>query len=218
MKVYWVKAQAPRRVLALVKHLGLEAEFVHLDLPDLKKPEYARLNPNMKAPTLVDGDVVLWESNAIMAHLCAKTGSKMWPTDDPEEQVEVMRWLAWNDCHWSRAVGDFYFEHIVKATFHVGSPDRELLKAKVGELQRYAKILDEHLDGRDYVACRRLTIADFALASMASYWREAEMPFADFPNVVRWLDGLKRIPAWANPWPEAPEAPDAPDAPSVTAA
>ncbi|WP_146655408.1 glutathione S-transferase family protein [Labilithrix luteola] len=200
MKVYWIQAQAPRRVLALVKHLGIEAEFVHLDLAELKKPDYARLNPNMKAPTIVDGDTVLWESNAIMAHLCVKTGSKMWPADNPEEQIQVMRWLAWNDCHWARAVGDFYFEHIVKVGFGA-APDRELLKTKVDDARRFGKVLDDHLAGRDYVACRRLTIADFALASMATDWREAEMPFAEFPNVVRWLDGLMRIPAWADPWP-----------------
>ena len=57
MKIYWIKAQAPKRVLALAKHLGIEAELVEVNLMSggLKAPEYARLNPNMKAPTLVDG-------------------------------------------------------------------------------------------------------------------------------------------------------------------
>jgi glutathione S-transferase len=36
---------------------------------------------------------------------------------------------------------------------------------------------------------------------MARYWHESEMPIADFPHVVRWLDGLAQIPAWAHPWP-----------------
>jgi glutathione S-transferase len=52
-----------------------------------------------------------------------------------------------------------------------------------------------------YVACSRLTIADFQLSSMATYWRESEMPLEAFPNIVRWIDGLMRIPAWAEPWP-----------------
>ena len=51
------------------------------------------------------------------------------------------------------------------------------------------------------MACGRLTIADFALASMATHWRESEMPLEGFPNIVRWLDGLMGIPAWAEPWP-----------------
>jgi glutathione S-transferase len=203
MKIYWIKAQAPRRVLALAKHLGIDAEFVEVDLMGggLKTQAYAALNPNMKAPTLVDGDVVIWEASAIMAYLCNIAGSNMWPSQNPAEQVEVLRWLSWNDCHWSPAVGPFYFEHVVKTTFGIGQPDPESLKAKVADLVKYAKVLDAHLDGRSYAACGRLTIADFQLASMATDWRESRMPFEPFPNIVRWLDGLARIPAWSNPWP-----------------
>jgi len=59
MKIYWIKAQAPRRVLALVKLLGVEAELIEVDLKagGFKTPDYVALNPNKKAPTLVDGDV-----------------------------------------------------------------------------------------------------------------------------------------------------------------
>jgi glutathione S-transferase len=60
MIIYWIRAQAPRRVLALAKHLGVEAEFVELDLMagGLREAAYTALNPNMKAPTLLDGDLV----------------------------------------------------------------------------------------------------------------------------------------------------------------
>ncbi len=81
MRIYWIKAQAPRRVLALVKYLGVKAEFVEVDMMagGFKMPDYVALNPSMKAPTLVNGDLVLWEASAIMAHLCIKQGSDMWP-------------------------------------------------------------------------------------------------------------------------------------------
>ena len=210
MKIYWIKAQAPQRVLALAKHLGVKAEFVEIDVKagGLKAPDYAALNPNKKAPTLVDGDLVLWESSAIMAYLCSKTGSDMWPAHNPTEQVEVLRWLSWSDCHWSPAVAPFYFEHIVKATFGIGAPDSASLKTCVPDFVRFAKVLDGHLAGRTFVACDRLTIADFHLASMAAYWRQSEMPLEAFPEIVRWIDVLMRIPAWADPWPAKSQAPD----------
>jgi len=203
MRIYWIKAQAPRRVLALIKHLGVKAEFEEVDMMagGFKAPDYVALNPNMKAPTLVDDGLVLWEASAIMAHLCIEADSDMWPARNPVEQVEVLRWLSWNDCHWSSSIAPFYFEHIVRATFGLGPPDSEPLKAKVPDLVKYARVLDGHLEGRSYVACERLTIADFQLASMATYWRESEMPLESFPNIVRWIDGLMRIPAWADPWP-----------------
>jgi len=203
MNIYWIEAQAPRQVLALIKHLGIDAQCLQLDGAGLRAPEYAALNPNKKAPTLVDGDVTLWEASAIMAYLCIKAGSDMWPAHEPLQQVEVLRWLSWNDCHWARVVGSFYFEHVVKATFGLGVPDREALQANVAGLLTHAKILDAHLQDRAYVACGRLTIADFRLAAMATYWREAEMPLQDFPNIVRWIDALLRLPAWAEPWPQA---------------
>jgi glutathione S-transferase len=205
MKIYWIKAQAPRRVLALAKHLGIDAECVEVNLMagGLKSADFAALNPNKKAPVLVDGDTVLWESSAIMAYLCAKVGSPMWPVQRVDEQIEVLRWLSWNDCHWSPAVAPFYFEHVVKSTFKIGPPDRDLLKASVPDLLKYATVLNGHLAGKNYVACGRLTIADFQLASMATYWKESEMPFETFPNIVSWLEGLMRIPAWAEPWPKA---------------
>jgi len=203
MKIYWFEAQAPLRVLALTKHLGVEADLIEVDMMagGLSAPDYAALNPNRKAPTLVDGDLVLWESSAIMAYLCIKAGSDMWPASDPAGQVAVLRWLSWNDCHWSPAVAPFYFEHVVKSTFGLGPPDRQSLRHKAPAVQRYARVLDGHLAQKSHPACERLTIADFQLASMARYWREAEMPLREFPNIARWLDRLMRLPAWADPWP-----------------
>ncbi len=203
MKIYWIRAQAPRRVLALAKHLGIEAEYVEAVGGLLRKPEYIALNPNSKAPTLVDGDLVLWESSAIMAYLAIKAGSDMWPAHDPAEQVEVLRWLSWTQLPLVAPSSTLSIPSTSRRRrSRSGRSDRESLKQEVPELLRFAKILDAHLEGREYVACGRLTIADFQLASMATDWREAEMPLAEFTNIVRWLEGLERVPAWAEPWPE----------------
>jgi glutathione S-transferase len=204
MKIYWIKTQAPRRVLALAKHLGIDAQYIEVDLMagEMKTPSYLALNPNGKAPTLVDGDFVLWESSAIMVYLCIKAGSSMWPSD-PAEQVQVIRWLSWNDCHWMSAVGTYYFENHIKPMLHIGKPDTAALEAIVPEFYKLAAILDKHLERRSFVACDRVTIADFQLASMACDWRECAMPLDQYVHVVRWLDSLMDIPAWAEPWPVA---------------
>jgi glutathione S-transferase len=208
MEIYWIRAQAPRRVLALAKHLGVRARYVEMDLMagEMQRPEYISLNPNMKAPTLVDGEVVLWESSAIMAYLSNRAGSDLWPTNNPAGQVEVLRWLSWNDCHWAPAVAPFYFEHVVKPTFGVGAPDRASLEAKSAELERWAQVLETHLQEHAHPALDRLTIADFQLASMATDWRVSAMPLGRFPAVVAWLDRLMELQAWREPWPEGHDA------------
>ena len=92
----------------------------------------------------------------------------------------------------------------MKSTFKAGPPDRAVLKERGDDLKRYANVLDEHLEGRHYVACGRLTIAGFfQLASMSTYWRRSEMPLGEFPKVVGWIERLMRIRARANPWPTA---------------
>jgi glutathione S-transferase len=57
-------------------------------------PEYLALNPNAKVPTLVDGDLVIWESNTILRYLAAKAGSALYP-GDPAARTQVERWMDW---------------------------------------------------------------------------------------------------------------------------
>ena len=137
-----------------------------------------------------------------MAYLCIKAGSDMWPAHDATEQVEVLRWLSWNDCQWAPAIGPFYFERIVKPMFALGPPDEDAIQNCLGKFLRYARVLNSHLDGRTHVACGRLTIADFQLASMATHWREAEIPMRGFPQILAWVQRLQQLPAWRDPWPE----------------
>src|SRR5215831_174610 len=62
------------KVMALANHLGLDWSLRMLDLTkgEQRAPEYAALNPNMRMPTLKEGDYVLWESSAILQYLASK--------------------------------------------------------------------------------------------------------------------------------------------------
>src|SRR5262245_44194710 len=72
----YVFPPSPRafKVLAVANHLGLDYEIRFLDLPKgaHKTPQYAALNPNVRMPTLKDGDYVVWEANAIGQYLAGK--------------------------------------------------------------------------------------------------------------------------------------------------
>ena len=204
LRIYWIKAQAPRRVLALAKHLGVNAEYVEMDLitGGLTTPGYVALNPYKKG------------ANSSMASVYCGNRRQSWPIFASSKAPTCGRHaIRTNRSKCSAgfpgmtATGTgrraFRFRTSVKSTFGIGSPDVRIPESKVANLRKFAEVLEGHLNGRERVACGRLTIADFQLASMATDWREAAMPFCDFPNILRWLDGLAHIPAWANPWPVA---------------
>src|SRR5688572_19644964 len=89
-----------RKVRAVAYELGIALEPVHVDLVRgaQRQPDFLALNPNGRVPVLVDGDLVLWESTAIMRYLSASRGGALVPTS-PRAQAEVDRWLAWQLAH-----------------------------------------------------------------------------------------------------------------------
>jgi glutathione S-transferase len=202
MKLYWSDVLAPRKVCAIAKYLESPVEYAYLDLGrgEHKTPHYLALNPNGKVPTLVDGARVLWEADAIMCHLAARSDSDLWPQD--ARQIEVIRWFSWNVQHFTAYAGTLYFEHIVKARFGIGDPDPIAVEHATGEWRRYAAVLEQHLNDRHWLVGEAITVADFALAVALPCAEPARIPLHDFPAIARWHDRLNELDAWREPFPE----------------
>ena len=200
MKLYYAETMNSYKTCAVARYLPLDIEFHRLDLKkgEQRSPEFLAINPNGKAPALVDGDLRLWESNAIMCHMAMKAGSDLWPRD--ERQVEIIRWFNWSADHFCRFTGELYFENIIRAQFAMGDPDPEAVKDATGYVRRYAGILDEHLESRRYLLGDQLTVADFAVATTLPYARDAKIPIEEFPAVHRWHGHLMELPAWQSPF------------------
>ena len=110
----YVFPPSPRafKVMAVATYLGIEPTLHTLDLikGDQKSPEYAALNPNMRMPTLKDGDYVLWESNAIMQYLASKRPESGLLPSDEKGRLDVTRWQFWDLAHWDPTCAVFLFE------------------------------------------------------------------------------------------------------------
>lgn len=180
-KLYYCETLNPRKACAVAKHLASPVEFVRVDLAtdEHKSPEHLRRNPNGKVPVLEHGGRFIWESLAIMTWLAQQAHSPLWPTD-PGEQVEVLRWTAWDAFHWLPATGTFYFEHYVKPALGMGEPNEQSVAAATPEFHGAARILDAHLQGRRFLLGERLTVADFCLAASLPY-AEQIRPLAAAP-------------------------------------
>src|SRR5262245_58070887 len=88
------------KVRAVAVHLGVPLDLELVDLTKPRTAEYLALNPTGRAPTLVDGDFVLWESTAIMQYIASRPANSLWP-NDARTRADIMRWQSWQLAHLS---------------------------------------------------------------------------------------------------------------------
>jgi glutathione S-transferase len=176
-----------RKVRALAYELGTKLEYVSVDLLKgaQRAPAFLAINPNGRVPVLVDGDLVLWESNAILRYLAGKAGGALVPTD-ARALAEVDRWMCWQLAHLGPAMSKVAFERVVKKVTGQGAPDEAAIAAGTAEFAKLTTILDHALAGRECLA-GALSIADFALASHYSLAAIAGLDTTAYKHVNAWL-------------------------------
>jgi glutathione S-transferase len=185
-----------RKVRAVAYELGIALETQRVDLltGGQRAPEFLAKNPNGRVPVLEDGDLVLWESTAIIRYLAA--GSPLLPTAR-RVAAEVDRWVAWQLAHLGPAMSKVAFENIVKRLTRRGEPDPARIAEGTAEFDQLTGILDGALAGREFVA-GPLSVADFALAAHYSLAPAAGLDLARHHRVESWLarvvarDSMKR--------------------------
>ncbi|MBT5432971.1 MAG: glutathione S-transferase family protein [Alphaproteobacteria bacterium] len=159
----------------------------------LDTPEYIAMNPNKVIPTVIDGDLVLWESNAIVRYLGAKhDNGGLWPSD-PGQRALADRWMDWQLSvlltPWIRV---FFGVYRTPAQYQ----DADRNAAAIKELGETYAILDQHLEGRAFVAGDHLTMADIPVGM--SLWRYYQLDITrpSMPNIERWYATLQERPAY----------------------
>jgi glutathione S-transferase len=201
MTELYVFPPSPRafKVMAVANYLGIEPTLHPLDLikGDQKSPEYAALNPNMRMPTLKDGDYVLWESNAIMQYLASKRPETGLLPADEKGRLDVTRWQFWDLAHWDPTCAVFLFENVVKTVvLKSGEPDQAAIAKATEAFHRIAKVLDGQLKGKRFVTGDRLSVADFSLAAPLNYAEMGRIPLEPYREIKRWYATLCALPAW----------------------
>jgi len=151
-----------------------------------KRPPLIELNPWGEIPILVDGQVVLRDSQAILVYLAAQYAGETWLPRDAAGMAEVVQWLSTaanelqNGPASARLVDKFGYR-----------------LDKADTLQRSARLLpllEAHLAGHQWLALARPTIADCAVFPYVALAPEGGVALSDFPNVRLWLDRVKALP------------------------
>jgi GST-like protein len=193
IKFYFHPSPNPAKVALLLEESGLPYELVPVDTRKGEQhlPAYKAINPNAKTPALVDGDAVVFDSNAILLYLAEKTG-KFLPANTPQARAEMFSWLMFV----ATGVGPYSGQSV---HFRYVAPEPKVygLNRYDFEAWRHWTLVDERLAGRRWMLGDAYTIVDMAVwgwARAAPYVLGTD-PWERLPQVKRLLDAINARPA-----------------------
>jgi GST-like protein len=193
IQFFYSLAPNPMKVALFLEEAGLAYDAIPVDTRKGEQfaASFAALNPNNKVPCIVDGDVTVFDSNAILLYLAEKTG-KFLPANTPAARGELLSWLMFV----ASGVGPYsgqavHFKHFAP------EPKDYAVKRYLFEAKRHYGILDARLAEHRFVLGDAYTIVDMAV------WGWARMvPFilgddawTGMPNLKRLLDEVGARPA-----------------------
>jgi glutathione S-transferase len=170
--------------------LPYEVHPIGLGAGDQKKPEYLRLNPNGRIPTIVDrdeGNFAVFESGAILVYLAEKTGKFM--PRDTKGRSTVIQWVMFQ----MGGIGPMQGQANV---FFRYFPEKlpAVIARYHNETKRLYEVLEKRLEGREFL-CDDYTIADMASWPWVRIHAWAGIEIDDLPNVKAWIDRIAARPA-----------------------
>lgn len=184
-----------QKAMWALEELGLAYQRVDLGgaFGGLDDPAYVALNPNRRVPTLQDGDLVLWESHAIVRYLAAKYGAGSLWDEDPGRRAVSDRWMDWTA---GPALADLttIFWHTVRLP--EDKRDGAAVEAAVQRLAKTLEIPDRHLADRPYVVGDTPTIGDIALGSLFYRYYSFDIERPDLVNLQAYYHRLSQRPAY----------------------
>jgi GST-like protein len=194
IKFYYSLAPNPMKVALLLEELALPYEAIPVDTRkgDQFAPDYAALNPNNKVPCIVDGDAVVFDSNAILLYLAEKTG-KFLAADTPAARGEMLSWLMFV----ATGIGP-YSGQAVHFRHFAPEPKDYALTRYAFEAERHWGIINERLGTHHYMLGDDYTIVDMDVwgwARMVPFVTGDDNIWAKLPHVKRLLDELSARPA-----------------------
>lgn len=200
MKLYHFPASPnSRRVQLTAAQLGIafdEQQIVDITKGEQKTPEYLALNPNGLTPTLVDGDLVLWESRAIAQYLAAKKPEAGLLGRSDAQRADIARWQCWDAGHLMPNMFTLVWEVLVKAMLKLGPPDQPAVDRAYEQVSRFLGVLNASLKGRRYLVGDALTLADLTVAATFTYAEALKLPIGDSPQVKDWFGRIQALDAW----------------------
>ncbi|HDR9503622.1 glutathione S-transferase family protein [Burkholderia cepacia] len=192
MKLYGFAGTRTQRALWGLKELDADFEFVSVNLlqGEHKRPEFLRLNPAGKVPVLVDGDLVIPESAAIVLHLADKYPEKALLPVDLALRAQAYRWVMFAVTELEQPLWRITRHSFLYPPEKRSPADIELARE---DFRTMAAILDKHLEGREFIVGDTLTVADCVTAYLIDWAGECNL-IESFPQLRAYLERLYARP------------------------
>ncbi|KWH36614.1 glutathione S-transferase [Burkholderia cepacia] len=192
MKLYGFAGTRSQRALWGLKELDADFEFVSVNLlqGEHKRPEFLRLNPAGKVPVLVDGDLVIPESAAILLYLADKYPEKALLPVDPALRAQAYRWVMFAVTELEQPLWRITRHSFLYPPEKRSPADIELAR---DDFRTMAAILDKHLEGREFIVGDTLTVADCVTAYLIDWAGECNL-IESFPQLRAYLERLYARP------------------------
>ena len=183
---------------AVANRCGIETEIIPVDLTkgDHMQPDFIKLNPNHKIPTLVDDGFSLWESSAIMLYMAQQGGNNDLIPENARLRAQMAQWMFWKTAHFGPACGVYTFENLVKPMLGIGEPDAEKIENGAEDFHRYFAVLDQHLAGKQYILGDAESVADYSIVTWLVHAEAASFPMQDYAEIKRWAAEMLATDAW----------------------
>lgn len=192
MKLYGLGPTRSLRARWALQELDAEFEFVRVNIlaGENLHPDFLRLNPAGKLPVLVDGDLVLTESAAIVMYLAEKYGDKGLMPADLKERAQAYRWSLFAVTELEQPLW-----RIAKHKFLYPEDKRlpEDIALAREEFAAMAAVLDRHMDGRAFIVGDNITVADCVTAYVLDWGNENGL-IDSFPNLKAYLERMYARP------------------------
>jgi len=184
-----------QKVLWCCTELGLAFEREDYGGPfgKTKEEPYLTLNPNSVVPTVIDDDLVLWESNTIIRYLAAKHGAgTLFPTDLGTRALGD-RWMDWQ-----LSVANKFMPTLFMGLIRTPPEERDndAIAAARDSLAKTMAILDRYLGETEYVAGDDFTVGDIPVGINVYRWFTLDIEREDYVNLKRWHDLIARRPGY----------------------
>jgi glutathione S-transferase len=191
-----------RKVHWALEELGLAYEYVMVDLMTgaHKEPAFTALNPHGRVPLLNDDGFWLYESNAILLYLTAHYGKDKLGGRDDREDALINQWLFVQAFDIQPALQKAF---VIKLYASLGAPlDQEGFDRAVAEAPAGLRVLDAHLQGKQYVVGEHFSIADVSLAEPVGLCQFSGIDLTPYPAVTAWFGRLSERPAFQKTRPQ----------------